>query len=174
MAEQKTTLEREYIIPLRSEWRKVSNYRRAGRAARAIKKFIAHHMKVPDRDTDFVKLDMYLNNEVWFRGKSKPPAKIKVKAVKNGDIVHVTLAEMPKHHAFAKKQHEKRHKAVDAPETKKEEKPVEKTAEEKSAEKEKEQAVSEHHEHQAKEAAKAQKHTSKVKEESYHRMALQK
>ena len=79
MAETKTQtvkemqkLEREYIIPLRSEWRKVANYRRTGRAVKAIKKFIAKHMKVPDRDLDKVKLDMYLNNELWFRGRKKP------------------------------------------------------------------------------------------------------
>jgi len=35
MAEEKKTEEREYIIPLRKEWRKVANYRRTGRAVKA-------------------------------------------------------------------------------------------------------------------------------------------
>ena len=50
--------EREYVIPLRKEWRKVANYRRTGRAVKEIKKFIARHMKVPDRDLNKVKLDI--------------------------------------------------------------------------------------------------------------------
>ena len=79
MAEEKIqAMEREYIIPLRKEWRKVASYKRTGRAVKEIKKFIAKHMKVPDRDISKVKLDIYLNNEIWFKGRTKPPAKIKV------------------------------------------------------------------------------------------------
>ena len=56
MPEQKSEkFEREYIIPLRREWQKVANYRRTGRAVKEIKKFIAKHMKVPDRDFSKVK-----------------------------------------------------------------------------------------------------------------------
>lgn len=182
MAETKTqeqTLERVYIIPLRNEWRKVSNYRRAGRAARAIKKFIARHMKVTDRDTDKVKLDIYLNNEIWFRGKTKPPAKIKVKAIKTGEIVRVELAEIPQRIKFAKQKHEKRHKAVDVepkekPKEKDEKPSTEKSPEKKEEEKEKAQASGEAKAIEAKQELKTQKHVSKVKEESHHRMALQK
>jgi len=178
MAETKTVqLEREYIIPLRKEWQKVANYRRTGRAVKAIKKFIARHMKVLDRDVDKVKLDMYLNNEIWFRGKTKPPAKIKVKAIKENDVVKVYLSETPATHRFAKIKHEKRHRASAVPTPKiqpKEEKPSEQTEEKKKAEKEKEMAVAESRALEAKADAKAKKHTTKVKEESYHRMALQK
>lgn len=176
--ETKTELERKYIIPLRREWQKVANYRRAGRAAKAIKKFIARHMKVPEHDVEKVKLDIYLNQEIWFRGRQKPPAKIKVKARKEGEFVKVELAEMPSTLKFAKAKHEKRHLATKAPEKPKEipteRKPEEQTEEKKIEESEKEKAVAETRAKEAKQQAKAQKHLSKVKGESHHRMALQK
>lgn len=182
MAEEKTQkLEREYIIPLRREWQKVVSFRRAGRAAKAIKQFIAKHMKVEDRNIDNVKLDMYLNNELWFRGRKKPPAKIKVKAVKEGNVVQVTFAETPKHVGFLKARHEKLN--AKAPEKKKEEaKPEakkeetkeikEEKIEEKKVEVEKEKAVAILHEKEAEAAEKTLKHTSKVKPETFHRKAM--
>ena len=175
--EAKVELEREYVIPLRREWQKVANYRRAGRAAKAIKKFIARHMKVPEHDVEKVKLDVYLNQEIWFRGHTKPPAKIKVKARKEGEIVKVELAEMPSVLKFARAKHEKRHlasKVEKLKEVPKERKPEEQTEEKKMEESEKEKAVAESRAKDAKQQAKAQKHLSKVKGESHHRMALQK
>ena len=120
--ETKTEMVREYVIPLRNEWRKVANYRRAGRAIKTIKKFIARHMKVPDRDVDKVKIDIYLNQEVWFKGKKKPPAKIKVRAIKEGDVVKVVLLEMPISVKFAKIKHERMHRQLPKEEKKPEEK----------------------------------------------------
>ncbi|MBU0466379.1 MAG: 50S ribosomal protein L31e [Nanoarchaeota archaeon] len=187
MADKKTTPpkieEKEYIIPLRKEWRKVANYRRTGRAIKAIKKFIVRHMKVPDRDISKVKLDMWLNQEIWFKGKKKPPAKIKVKAVKEGDIVRVTLSELPDFVKFEKAKRERRHKPSEKPkepvpteapkeEEKKEETPEEKE-EKKKQEKEKSQSVAEQKAAQAKQQAKQQKQ-SKLKETPIHRMALKK
>lgn len=103
MAEQenKKIIEREYIVPLRREWQKVPRYRRAKKAIKALKEFIARHMKIYDRDLRKVKLDMYLNNEIWFRGIKKPANKIKVKAIKyDNGIVEVKLVELPKHIEF--------------------------------------------------------------------------
>jgi len=176
MAEQKTQqLVREYIIPLRNEWRKVANYRRAGRAIKEIKKFIARHMKVPERDVSKVKLDSFLNQEIWFKGRMKPPAKIKVRAIKEGDIVKVELAELPEHWKFVKDKKERKHKpALKVEKSKKSEEPTEKTEEEKKEEGEKEKAVAEAQQVQAKQQAKAQKHTTKAKEPGFHRMALKK
>ncbi len=180
---KKDTLEREYVIPLRNEWRKVANYRRTGRAVKEIKKFIARHMKVPDRDLDKVKLDIYLNNEVWFRGKRKPPAKIKVRARKEGDIVKVELAEIPEYVKFRMQKHENMQKKLDKgkskevkePEKPKEDKEVKKEDEEKKKdEKEKEKSVANLHALEAKQDARAQKHTIKGKEPIIHRMALKK
>jgi len=42
--------EREYVIPLRVEWRKVPKYQRAAKAIKAIKEFLVRHMKIYDRD----------------------------------------------------------------------------------------------------------------------------
>ena len=176
--------EREYIIPLRKEWRKVANYRRTGRAVKEIKRFIARHMKVPERDVNKVKLDIYLNNEVWFRGRKKPPAKIKVKARKEGDIVKVELAEMPEYVKFVKQKHDKlreklekttsKGKAEDKFEKKKDEEVKKEDEEKKIEEKEKEQSVAQLRQIEAKQDARAQKHTTKVKEPIIHRMALKK
>lgn len=179
MAEQTQKLEREYIIPLRKEWQKVANYRRTGRAVKAIKKFIARHMKLPNRDVDKVKLDMYLNQEIWFRGKTKPPAKIKVRAIKENDIVRVELVDMPDVWKFAKQKNEKLHKEPQTKSSKKETekaetKTEEQTDEKKKEESEKEQSVANVRAAEAKLDAKTQKHTSKVKEPQIHRMALKK
>jgi large subunit ribosomal protein L31e len=169
------TIEREYVIPLRKHWLKAAKYKRARKAVKAIKQFIAKHMKVPDRDDSKVRLDVYLNNEIWFRGKQNPPAKVKVKAVKEGDIVRVGFAEMPEHIAFLRQKIEKRHtKAEKKVEIKHPEKTEEKTEEQKTDEKEKEKAVALQHEKQLRQEAKAQKHTIKSNEPKIQRKALKK
>ena len=62
--ESKIILEREYTIPLRKEWRKVPEYKRANKAAKAIKEFMVRHMKNYDRDLKKIKIDILLNNEL--------------------------------------------------------------------------------------------------------------
>ena len=109
MAEQSKILEREYTIPLRRFWLNVPEYERTGKAIKVIKKFIAKHMKITDRDTDKVKLDVYFNNELWFKGRRHPPSKIKVKASKEGEIVKVSFVEEPAHVKFLKQKHGKKH-----------------------------------------------------------------
>jgi large subunit ribosomal protein L31e len=172
----KIELEREYIIPLRNEWRKVANYRRTGRAIKEIKKFIARHMKVADRDVSKVKLDQWLNQEVWFRGKKKPPAKIKVRAIKEGGIVRVELAELPEFVKFEKAKKERMNKPVEKPAVEKpvEEKKEEKTEEQKTDEKEKEQSVADFRARDAKQDAKSQKHLTAAKDPGFHRLAMKK
>ena len=110
MAEIKTDtkFEREYIIPLRNKWKRVPRYKRANKAIKAIKEFLVRHMKIRDGDLNKVKVDKYLNEEIWFRGIKKPPARIKVKAIKEGDIVKVELSEMPEKLKFKKLREEKR------------------------------------------------------------------
>ncbi|MBU2104242.1 MAG: 50S ribosomal protein L31e [Nanoarchaeota archaeon] len=113
-------IEREYVIPLRAEWRKVPRYKRAAKAIKAIKEFLARHMKIYDRDLNKIKIDGYLNEFVWFRGIKKPPAKIKVKVIKEDDIVKVELAELPDKLKFKKIREEKREtKAKESVEKKK-------------------------------------------------------
>ena len=173
MAENQLT--REYVIPLRKAWIRAPEYKRAGKAVKAIKQFIAKHMKVADRDFDKVKLDVYFNNEVWFRGRASPPAKVKVRAVKEGEIVKVTFSEMPSHVAFLKSKHDKfRQKGEKKEIPKAEEKKEEKTEEQKKDETEKEKSVEQQNIQHAEQQAKAEKHLTPVKEPKIQRMALKK
>lgn len=177
MAEVKTArIEREYVIPLRTSFIKSPRYRRTFKAVKTIKKFIAKHMKIPDRDISKIKLDVYLNNDVWFRGKRHPPSKIKVRAVKEDGVVKVDFVDMPEHVKFLKSKFDRRHKKSDKKpkEEKKEEKPETKTEEQVKDEKEKAQSVAEQHVKEAHQAAKMEKHLSKGKEPQIHRMALKK
>lgn len=178
MAEHsKNKIEREYVIPLRREFMRTSRYNRTSRAIRAIKEFIAQHMKVYDRDLSKIKLDVYFNNEIWFRGRKSPPGKVKVRAVKEGDIVRVDFVEVPEYVKFIKARSEKKNKKSEKKEEKTEEKKEikeEKTDEEKKDEKEKEKAVAEQHIKETEQQVKVQKHTTATKEPGYHRMALKK
>lgn len=161
--EPKTELEREYVIPLRLNFLKVPRYRRTNKAIKTIKEFLAKHMKVEDRDLSKIKIDMYLNQEVWFRGIKKPPVKIKVKAVKRDGIVYAELAEIPDKVKFDMAKAEKFHKVPEkakAPKIAPTENEETKTEEEKTDEKEKEKASVEAGLAKQKKAAKSAKHTS--------------
>ncbi len=100
-------IEREYVIPLRKKVKIVPRYKKTPKAIRTIKEFLARHMKIRDRDLRKIKIDRYLNEFLWFKGIKKPPHKIKVKAVKEGDIVKAELAEMPEKLKFKKAKEER-------------------------------------------------------------------
>ena len=104
----KMEYETEYVVPLRQGWLKVPVYKRANKAVKTLKEFIARHMKVYDRDLRKIKVDVDLNNELRFRGMTKPPAKIKVKASRfDNNTVIVSLVDLPKHLEFRNKRAEK-------------------------------------------------------------------
>src|SRR3989344_5410192 len=178
--EAKKELEREYVIPLRKNWNKVPRYKRANKAIRTIKEFLVRHMKIRDGDLNKVKIDKYLNEFVWLRGIRKPPARVKVKVKKEGDIVKVELAEITKSLEFKKGKLEKREKAGKKEKTKedKEEKTPEKPEEQKKEEKkeveEKKSAVIEAGGKMEKAAAKTMKHQTKMSKQPkrQRRMAL--
>lgn len=181
MAENKPQLiEREYTIPLRRHWLNVPMYNRSSKAVKAIKNFVAKHMKVPDRDINKVKIDSYFNNELWFKGRANPPAKIKVKVKKESDLIHVTFSQIPDYVKFLKAKHERIHKkAEEKASSKAQPKPEQaqeiKTEEQKIEEKEKEKSVAEAGLKEAKMQAKAEKHITKVdKAQHPQRMALKK
>jgi len=174
MAETSKTLERKYIIPLRKEWMKVPKYKRTSKGVKSIKEFVAKHMKVEDRDTKKVKLDVYLNNELWFRGCKNPPSKIKVVAKKTGGLVKVELLETPEIIKFLKKRQEKRHKKVAVKAKLKSKEKEEKKEKEKVEEEEKEKSVEKIHEKIAEQTTKAQKHTTKIHSSQIQRKALKK
>lgn len=109
MAETKTEkIEREYTIPLRHRWNIVPTYKRANKAVKTIKEFLVRHMKIRDGDLDKVKVDKRLNQVIWSRGIKHPPARIKVKAIKEGDIVRVEAIELPDKIKFKKIKEDKR------------------------------------------------------------------
>lgn len=167
-------IEREYVIPLRSKYQHVARYKKTPKAIKTIKEFLARHMKIRDRDLRKIKIDKYLNEAVWFRGIKKPPMKIKVKVIKEGDIVRAKLAEMPDKLKFKKLREEKiEKKAKEIVEKKKTimekakesmQKPKEevKTEEEKIEEKEKKSAVVEAGKKLEKDSAKKIKHETKA------------
>lgn len=151
-------LEREYTIPLRKEVLKVQSFRKAKKGVKAIKQFLAKHMKVEDRDVRKVKVDMYLNEEVWAKGIKNPPSRIKVKAIKKDGIVYAELADIPDYVKFKMAKDKKRH-AVKVT-TPKHSSKVEETAEEKKDIDEKEKASQEAGIKAQKTAANTAKHTT--------------
>lgn len=173
---KKEKVEREYVIPLRCEWKKVPRYKKANKAIKAIKEFLVKHMKIYDRDLKKIKIDTYLNEFVWFRGIKKPPAKVKIKAIKEGENVRVKLAELPKKLKFKKAREEKRDmiaekskkspKIVDKKDESEEK--AEESAEKKKDEKEKVKAVAEATKQLEKTTAKKMKHQTggKVKQKT--------
>jgi len=88
MSEKEAEIETErlYTIPLRITL-KVPRWRRAARAVRFVRAFIARHMK-----SENVKIDPKVSEFIWSRGAKKPPRRVKVKAIKYKDgIVKVEL-----------------------------------------------------------------------------------
>ncbi|MDP2628472.1 MAG: 50S ribosomal protein L31e [Nanoarchaeota archaeon] len=181
-------IEREYVIPLRERLRSVPIYKKTPKAIKTIKEFLVKHMKIYDRDLKKIKIDKYLNEFIWDRGIKNPVHKVKVKAIKEGEIVRVELVEIPERLKFKKLREEKREQkskeVLDGKkkvlEKKTEEKPKEETAEKieekKVEEKEKKASVVEAGKEIEKAAAKQMKHQvgGKEKAPKIKRVALKK
>jgi len=129
--------EREYIIPLRYKGRAVPRYKKTPKAIKTIKEFLVKHMKVKDRNLKKIKIDKYLNEQMWFRGIKKPPVKIKVKVVKEGDVVRVKLVDYSNKLKFKKLREVKKEKAAEEVGKKKKQEKKEKVEEEKQTEEQK-------------------------------------
>ena len=78
-------MERTRIVGV-ERFLKVPKYRRAKKTVKAVKEFLIKHMKAED-----VKIHKELNDELLKHGRQNPPSKVKVKAVKYGNIVRVNL-----------------------------------------------------------------------------------
>jgi large subunit ribosomal protein L31e len=82
--------EQIYIIPLR-DVQHTPRWERGKRAMKAIRDYLAHHMKAESGE---IKLDQSINEAVWERGSHKPPTRIRVRAMKFEDgQVQAELAE---------------------------------------------------------------------------------
>lgn len=87
---------RVYTINLGRAWI-TPEYRRTDRVINMIREFAEKHMKSGE-----VKLDQDLNRQIWSRGKTNPPRKVRVKMVKDeDDVVTVSLYEEPTESAAA-------------------------------------------------------------------------
>ena len=87
----KTVLERVYNVPLRKEYMKAPNWKRTPKAVKALREFIAKHMK-----SENIIIGKYANQLLWKNGIKNPPHHIKVNAVKDDKgKVMVELVELP-------------------------------------------------------------------------------
>ena len=83
-------IERVITVPLKAT-KMAPRSRRAKRAVKEVREFIARHMKAEE---DKVWIDTKLNDKLWERGIQNPPSRISVKATKFDDgTVEVTLSE---------------------------------------------------------------------------------
>jgi large subunit ribosomal protein L31e len=71
-------IERIYTIPL-TDARRAPRWKRAERAVRNVRVYLAKHLKIA---LDDVKIDKTINEKLWERGSMKPPLKVRVRAVK--------------------------------------------------------------------------------------------
>jgi large subunit ribosomal protein L31e len=88
MATVEENLTRVYTINLGRAWL-TPQHKRTDRVVNMIREFATKHMK-----SDEIKLEQDLNRQIWSRGKTNPPRKVRVKMVKDEDgVVTVSLYE---------------------------------------------------------------------------------
>lgn len=88
MATVEENLTRVYTINLGKAWL-TPEYKRTDRVVNMIHEFAQKHMK-----SEEIKLDQDLNRQIWSRGKTNPPRKVRVKMAKDEDgVVTVSLYE---------------------------------------------------------------------------------
>src|ERR687890_2922861 len=88
MATTEENVTRVYTINLGKAWI-TPQHKRTDRVINMIREFAEKHMKSSE-----IKLDQDLNRQIWSRGKTNPPRKVRVKMVKEEDeTVTVSLYE---------------------------------------------------------------------------------
>lgn len=114
------TEEKLLIIPLRKYWVKKTRVKRVNNAVDTIRSFLIKHTKSKE-----VKVSQKLNESLWTRGIKKPPARVKVKVVKDGDIVTAMLPDEKPKFVDVKKKGKTDSKKIEAPTVKTEDKKAE-------------------------------------------------
>lgn len=71
--------EQVFTISL-SDAKKAKRRKRSAKAVKIVKEYLKKHLKVKE-----VKIDDSLNREIWNRGIERPPAQIRVRAIKLSD-----------------------------------------------------------------------------------------
>lgn len=84
MAENEENLTRVYTIRLGKAWG-TPQYRRTDRVLNMIREFAKKHMK-----TDKIKIEQDLNRYVWRKGKTNPPRTVRVRMIREDDVVIVS------------------------------------------------------------------------------------
>ena len=88
MSTTEENLTRVYTVNLGRAWL-TPQHKRTDRVINILREFAVKHMK-----SDDIKLDQDLNRQIWSRGKTNPPRKVRVKMVKDDDdVVTVSLYE---------------------------------------------------------------------------------
>ncbi len=77
--------EKIFTIPLREAYKKANN-KRTPYAARLVRAYLKTHTKA-----NIVKMGQHLNEELWKRSIAKPPRRVRVKAIREGDVVKAEL-----------------------------------------------------------------------------------
>ena len=97
MSEIDENLTRVYTINLGRAWI-TPQHKRTDRVINIIKEFAKKHMK-----SEEIKIDHDLNRQIWKRGKTNPPRKVRVKMVKddNGIVIVSSYEEVIKTAATA-------------------------------------------------------------------------
>src|SRR3989338_4319361 len=80
MAEEKI-----FTIPLRDAY-EVERVNRAKNASKIVREFLIRHMKADD-----VKIGKSINEKIWERGAKKPPRRLRIHAIKEGEMVYAEL-----------------------------------------------------------------------------------
>jgi large subunit ribosomal protein L31e len=109
MATVEENLTRVYTINLGRAWL-TPEHKRTDRVVNMIREFATKHMK-----SDEIKLEQDLNRQIWARGKTNPPRKVRVKMVKDEDgVVTVSLYEDVPAATEAPAAEEKKPEAIEA------------------------------------------------------------
>ncbi|MDP9197037.1 MAG: 60S ribosomal protein L31 [Thermoproteota archaeon] len=91
MVENEENLTRVYTIRLGKAWG-TPQYKRTDRVLNMIREFAKKHMK-----TDKVKIEQDLNRYVWRRGKTNPPRTVRVRMIREDDVVIVSAFTEGRH-----------------------------------------------------------------------------
>jgi len=84
--EKAIVLERIYNVPLRREWLKVPMHKRAKKSVKALRQFLARHMKT---DIENIRVGRWVNEELWEKGTKNPPHHIRVRVKKYDDGIAI-------------------------------------------------------------------------------------
>ncbi len=121
---------RTMTVPLRRAWNAARKYR-ARAAMKFLRSFVARHAKV---DEEKVRIHESVNHEIWKRGAQKPPRRIQIVWVKQGELVWVYTVEAAKELEKEKKTEKSEKKPAEKPEKKEKKAKKEKTKEKKEKE----------------------------------------